>query len=335
MRLLRGLKHSATPVVVDARAVLTSKNRTRQPFPKGTWALVNATASLAVREALASTEQVTTRVVETSLFSQGKVGVVTVEGPDRNPNTNDLAAECYALMAKDPTLSRLVFDQDDGMRPQAVGQGCSSLTMRMSDGRLSLFAAGMAEYLLRRRRDGLPSESGEVLIGALSSDGLGLRWRTTTVPPTSSIRCTTDSGAWHIRIHQRAATKIQTEVERWKGVEAGGIVMGRLSEASRTAQVVDVLAAPDDSRRSASGFVLGTGGLRQRIDGYCKAAGWSLYCLGTWHSHLSVSGPSLTDHATMKALALARVVPSVALIHTPAGFRAFLVEPEIVGVGEQ
>ena len=329
---LRGLNHSATPLVVDARAMLTSENRARQPFPKQSWALVNATASLAVREALASTEQVAARVIETSLFSQGRVGLIMVEGPDCNPNINDLAAECYALLAQDSALSQLFFGPDDGMRPQAVGQGCSSLTMRMSDGRLSLFAAGMAEYLLYRRRDGLPPECGEVLIGILSSDGLGLRWTSTTVAPTGPVRCMTNSGAWHIRIHYRAATEIQTEVERWKGVETGGIVMGRLSEASRTVQIVDVLAAPDDSQRSARGFVLGTKRLRKRIDDYCEAAGWSLYCLGTWHSHLRAHGPSATDRATMEAVALARVAPSVALIHTPAGFDAFLVEPDAVGV---
>ena len=73
---LRGLNHNATPRVVDARAMLASGNRGRQPFPKQSWALVNATASLAVREAFASTERVTARVIETSLFGRGKVGVI-------------------------------------------------------------------------------------------------------------------------------------------------------------------------------------------------------------------------------------------------------------------
>ena len=147
---LRGLDHIANPVPSDAISILTSTNRTRGICRKGSWAIVNATASLAVREALACSQEVPTRVIETTLFSSGQVGVVTVEGPDRNPNTDDLIAECYALLAEDSTLSRIVFGSDDGIRPQSVGQGCSSLTMPMSDSRLSLFAAGMAEYLLRR-----------------------------------------------------------------------------------------------------------------------------------------------------------------------------------------
>lgn len=332
---LRGLDHIANPVPSDATSILTSTNSTRGICPKGSWAIVNATASLAVREALASSKEVPTRVIETSLFSSGQIGVVTVEGPHRNPNTNDLIAECYALLAEDFTLSRIVFDLDDEIRPQSVGQGCSSLTMSMSDGRLSLFAAGMAEYLLRRQRDGLPPEAGEILIGALSCDGLGLQWQVATAAPVIQIRCEAESGTWHVRIHQRTASKIQTEVERWPSVETGGVLMGRLSEVSRTVHVVDVLSAPEDSQRSASSFVLGTIGLRQHIEDYSKAAGWSLYCLGTWHSHLNTGGPSPTDRATMRAVAIARVAPSVALIHTPAGYCAFLAEPENVPPGRK
>ena len=261
--------------------------------------------------------------------------MITVEGPDRNPSTNDLMAECYALLAEDSTLSRIVFGDDDGVRPQSVGQGCSSLTMPMSDGRLSLFAAGMAEYLLCRQRDGLPPETGEVLIGVLSSDGLGVQWQVATASPVIQIQCKAESGTWHVHVHQRAASKIRTEVERWPSVETGGVLMGRLSEVSRTVHVVDVLAAPEDSKRSASSFVLGTIGLRQHIENYFKAAGWSLHCLGTWHSHLSIGGPSPTDQATMRAVAIARVAPSVALIHTPAGYCAFMAEPENVPRGRK
>ena len=327
---LRGLDHIANPVPSDATSILTSTKSTRAICPKGSWAIVNATASVAVREALASSKEVATRVIETSLFSSGQVGVVTAEGPHRNPNTNDLIAECYALLAEDSTLSRIVFGPDNGIRPQSVGQGCSSLTMPMSDGRLSLFAAGMAEYLLRRQRDGLPPEAGEVLIGALSCDGLGLRWQVATALPVIQTQCKAESGTWDVHIHQRAASKIRTEVERWPSAETGGVLIGRLSEVSRTVHVVDVLPAPKDSQRSASSFVLGTIGLRQHIENYSKAAGWSLYCLGTWHSHLSTGGPSPTDEATTRAVAIARVAPSVALIHTPAGYCAFLAEPESV-----
>lgn len=98
--------------------------------------------------------------------------------------------------------------------------------------------------------------------------------------------------------------------------------MGRLSEVSRVAHVVDAIEAPADSRRARDEFVLGTEGLQQRMREYSETVGWSLYCLGTWHSHLSPGGPSAKDRATARAVALARLTPSIFLITTPTGFHA-------------
>ena len=90
--------------------------------------------------------------------------------------------------------------------------------------------------------------------------------------------------------------------------------MGRLSEVSRVAHVVDVIEAPEDSRRASDEFVLGTEGLQRRMREYSETVGWSLYCLGTWHSHLSPGGPSAQDRVTARAVGLARLTPSIFLI---------------------
>ena len=133
----------------------------------------------------------------------------------------------------------------------------------------------------------------------------------------------TSGAGWHVHMHPRALSKIQEEASRWSTVETGGVVMGRLSEVSRVAHVVDVLDPPEDSIRSRDEFVLGTKGLRRRISEYSEAVNWSLYCLGTWHSHLSEGGPSPKDWGTAKAVTLARLTPSVFLIKTPTHFHAF------------
>ena len=326
---LYGFDQKSKPMVADAVSVLLSRKDARQAWAKNSWGVVNTTASLVVREALAVSNLLETRVIETSLFAGGRVGLITVEGPDRNPSTTDLMAECYALLREDKTLATVVFERD-GMSRQQTGQGCGSLTMTMSDGRLSLFAAGMAEYLLARQRDGdgLPPDTGEVFLGRLSKEGLGVEWQTTKVPPTVITKANLGKETWRVHVHQRAKTKIDDETARWPNVETGGVLMGRVSEASRTIHVVDVLNAPQDSTRSATKFVLGTEGLRQQMEEYSEFIAWSLYCLGTWHSHLFSSGPSTTDLATAKTVSRERVTPFVFLIHTPAGLRAYLEDLE-------
>lgn len=318
---LQGLDKTTTPIAEDAVRMLVSGKHAKGAWSRKSWAVVNATASPVVREAFAASDAVPARVVETSLFAGGRVGVVTVEGPDRNPSTTDLMAEFYALLGEQPELASIVFDRDASVSRQETGQGCGSLTMAMSDGRLSLFAAAMSEHLLVRQRQGLPGEDGELLLGRLSEDGLGLTWRAHRVSPLIVVPAR-NGEAWKVHVHPRALTKMQDDVSRWPGVETGGVIMGRLSEVSRVAHVVDVIEAPADSRRARDEFVLGTEGLQQRMREYSDTIGWSLYCLGTWHSHLSPGGPSAKDRATARAVALARLTPSIFLITTPTGFHA-------------
>ena len=249
------------------------------------------------------------------------MGVITVEGPDRNPNTVDLMAEAYAVMLEDPCVRPIVFGGGESVARQSTGQGCGSMTMTMSDGRLSLFAAGVAEYLLGKQGAGLPEDGGEIVIGRLCDDGLGVVWKSRTIKAPTGVRAGNGKG-WRVRIHPRALAKMQEEASRWPNDETGGVLMGRLSEASRVASVVDVLEAPEDSQRSPLAFVLGTKGLRRRIGEYARSVEWSLYCLGTWHSHLAEGGPSQRDAATASAVALARLTPTMFLVMTPTRYHA-------------
>ena len=321
-RALRGLDLNATSLVADAVAMAMDRKRAQGAWSKRSWVVVNATASLGVREAFGASNWMRSRVVETSLFAGGRVGIVTVEGPGRNPSTTDLMAEFYAILQEERELSSIVFHDGEAMARQGTGHGCGSLTMTMSDGRLSLFAAGMAEYLLGRQEKGLPDKGGEIVVGRIFDDGLGVAWRTEQIPPVTVVEAKTGS-PWRVHLHQRALSKMQAEAGRRPDVETGGVLMGRLSEVSRVAHVVDVLDAPEDSRRSAGEFVLGTKGLRRRLEDYSTAVGWSLYCLGTWHSHLSPGGPSPTDRSTARAVSLARLAPSIFVIMTPTGLEAF------------
>ncbi len=318
---LRGLDQEATALVADAVAMAMDRKRAQGAWSRKSWAVVNATASLAVREAFGASEWTRPRVVEASLFAGGRVGAVTVEGPGRNPSTTDLMAEFYAMLQEEPELSSMIFDDNEAVARQGTGHGCGSLTMAMSDGRLSLFAAGMAEYLLGRQENGLPDEGGEVVVGRIWDDGLGVAWRAERIPAVTVIE-TKNGSPWRVHLHQRALSKMQAEAGRWPDAETGGVLMGRLSEVSRVAHVVDVLDAPEDSERSAGEFILGTQGLRRRLQDYSTAVGWSLYCLGTWHSHLSPGGPSPTDRATARAVSLARLAPSIFVIMTPTGLEA-------------
>ena len=322
---LHKLNQTAIPIPNDITGMLTSKKKAGKICSKKTWALVNATASSVVREHLGTCKSMHARVIETSLFSGGKVGIVTIEGPERNPSTTDLTAEFYALVKDQPELIPLIFDNSASISRQSTGQGCGSLTMTMSDGRLSLFAAGMSEYLLAKQQEGLPKDGGEVLIGHLSENGLGLTWQHHRIPRVTVVP-TSHGEFWSIHVHSRAHSKIKREMSQQQNVETGGVLMGRISEASKVAHIVDVIEAPEDSKRTRDEFILGTSGLRKQIQQYSETVNWSLYCLGTWHSHLSAVGPSNKDRSTANLIAATRLSPSFFLVVAPDCFYSYTAD---------
>jgi hypothetical protein len=256
---IEGLGQRADPIARDLVDVVREKDELPRVLPRRAWAVVNSTASMSVREALGSVSPGARipRVIETSLFAGGALGLISIEDPERNPDTLDLIAETYALARDDEQLRAVLFaSSGDGLSRQPIGQGCSSATMVMSDTRISMFAAPMSEAIARLQSTSLP-DGGRILLGIVSGDGMGMSWSDYSVDAALVVPVEPDRD-WHARISARAATKIAREVGQWPGVETGGIVMGRISEAARSFYVVDVLPAPNDSRRAASEFVLGT-----------------------------------------------------------------------------
>ena len=247
-RALRGLDQEATAVVADAAPMAMDRKRAEGAWSRKSWAVVNATASLAVREAFGASEWIRPRVVEASLFAGGRVGAVTVEGPGRNPSTTDLIAEFYAMLQEEPELSSMVFDDNEAVGRQGTGHGCGSLTMPMSDGRLSLSACRdgriparqAGERIAGRRR--VRSWSGGSRMTAWVWRGERSRFR------PSPLMEAKNGSPWRVHLHQRALSKMRAEAGRWPDAETGGVLMGRLSEVSRVAHVVDVLGCARGQR---------------------------------------------------------------------------------------
>lgn len=298
----------------------------------GSFAIVNATASISVREALslAHVVPVRPRVVEIGLFGAGRVGFMSIEGPNCNPTTNDLASEAYRVFTENSTIRDLVFNAEAEVL--TIGQGCSSVTFPMPDAQLSALTAPMAGEIAKRHATGLSKEAGELLVGLGADDGLGQVWQRYRQPPW--IVLSHGAGpAPSVHLSPRVDSIIRDDVAAKRGRETGGVLIGRFSEVTDTFHIVDLLPAPADSRFSTSEFVLGTHGLRKEVERIVTQSGGSLYPLGTWHNHLVTGGPSAKDIRTALQLANEQVLPVLMLIHTPGGYRYLVAEAEAPGPG--
>jgi hypothetical protein len=260
-------------------------------------------------------------VVEACLLGAGRLGYLACEGEHANPSISDLAAETYRTLALDPKSSHIVFGAE--AEQVVIGQGCSAATFPMPDAALSLLSAAMAQQIVRWARDGLPSH-GEIRIGRTDGEG-GLSWTITEQAPWIEVD-PLEPDTPRVRIHPRVDEAIRLDVAAYPGVETGGVLVGRFSQAGNCFQIVDLIPAPPDSTRSAEEFVLGRKGLKAAASKIAHDTGGALQVVGTWHNHLAPSGPSDTDAIAGMILAMRQFVPALLLIHTPKGYSMLVAE---------
>lgn len=280
--------------------------------------VVNTTGSPSVR-AFLSSQSFKARVVESALLNHGAAAFMTVEGPDRNPSTLDLIHHAYERVRPVGVLREQGEEKESVLQ---IGVGCHSVTIPMPDSRVSLVAAGVGQKLLQLQENGLP-ETGVAAVSTVGEDGMSISWTHDSVGPTHLARVYDDE-TWSVRVLDVAHQKILAEVALYPHVETGGLIVGRVSPLTRQIFITDVLPAAPDSTRSAARFVLGTEGAVVTIREYEALGGQTLSCLGTWHSHLAVSGPSQMDRDTAKLLDGKLRNAAVLLIRHPAGYAALV-----------
>ncbi|WP_395612217.1 ThiF family adenylyltransferase [Allosphingosinicella sp.] len=291
-------------------------------IPPAARAVINATASLSVREALVGSTKARdpARQFEVGLFGRGRVAYLLADGKQHNPTHADLMAELYATV-DDNEVQRLMHDPEDGLAEIQIGQGCGSLTMKVDDAQLSMMAAGLSKEISRALD--APRDDGSIVLGLSDAESPATCWSRQLVPPFETVPIEGSDG-WELRISARVVERIRAEVSHFARVETGGVMIGLTSARLKTVTVVDLLDAPPDSTRSATLFVLGTQGLQAEIERRHAVSGGTLFDVGTWHSHLQDEGPSSIDWSTAAALAAERVPPAILLITSPKRFYALI-----------
>lgn len=274
--------------------------------------VIDSTASINVRETLASlpTARNNSRIFQTGLYAEGRMGFITIEGRCRNPRVDDLSAALFDAAIDNKLISKALIGSDTTFRRHATGQGCGSYTTIIPDTKISMYSAAMAERA-RRAYEGDLLEDGEIAIGFMSETGMSLEWEKVSLCKTYGVKL--DNNAWELRVLASAYSLIENETLRYPKVETGGVLIGRLSLTRRCAIVTRVLEAPPDSIRSSARFELGIEGLTDKITNIQKMSG--LTYLGTWHSHLHGGTPSSIDEATLKKISELRLgIPAFNLI---------------------
>lgn len=291
-------------------------------FAKCNGLIIDATASRSVQDALcmASSKYFGAPLLQVALYGRGKIGFFGLEGKDRNPRIDDLVAQLYQLGWDSRPIGTALYQATNFDRIN-TGQGCASFSMKMSDAKISLFSAGISERTSQLLDNGIP-KAGELLVGLLTEDGLGVNWLR---QPTTKIEILYigDKSKWELRIPVALKDQMRMEAEQRRPLETGGVLIGHINWGRRIIYVTGLLPPPTDSEFRTDEFVLGIQGLKKHISVIEKTTSHTLTYLGTWHSHPNGGGASGKDQSTLAELTRERGnVPSVCLIYRPQGLIA-------------
>ncbi|MCP3414254.1 ThiF family adenylyltransferase [Bradyrhizobium brasilense] len=300
--------------------------------------LVDMTASNIVFNALRDADiPPTVRVHRAEIAHRGRLGLLSVEGRDRNPRIDDLQTLIYDSAIEDDAvaawLEEVKATRDDrvgsgGLEDIQVGLSCSSATMRLADEVVSFHAAAVTRRLRPYlAKDGPSRTDGAVYRCFLGDDG-DSRASTRTFAPTVVLEA--DAG-WQIRIAAGAVETMSTLLRKHSPTETGGILVGRIAAPRKTIYVTRLVPAPPDSRGTPWVFTRGTEKLPEALEHVRRRTGGLLTYVGEWHTH-PMGGSDLSDTDKGAVISLRSILdhvglPTLVTIVTPDEIRPHLFEP--------
>lgn len=315
--------------------------------------LLDATASGMVLEALIRAElPANLKVARCGIADLGRIGILAIEGPNRNPRVDDLNVLVYDMAIDNEPLQRWLArerrQREERVGPSleeiSIGLSCASDTMRLSDevaswhaSTFSLALRNLASqarkwnsgYLVLNFREGAEETAADISLFTESAP-----IDPVVILPTSEVKGgrARRTGRWQVRIHARAVAEMRKQLKDASPQETGGLMIGVIHPKRLTIYVTRIIAAPPDSHGSAFSFRRGTRRLPQAVSDIKKASGDLLGFVGDWHSHPRGSGRiSETDIEAMletKRDFDTAGLPTFILIATPNNLYAYIAEPE-------
>jgi len=284
--------------------------------------IIDSTASLSVNNYLIKKE-FQGRLVHTSLYNNGTVAFVGIEGKNRTVKIIDILSLMYQRCTEYDEIAKRITNTHATY--ESIGQGCGSFTTVSSDATISISSAGMANLVQNKIDNGF-SDNGEFLLGIMDDNSLGMSWKSTAIHPLSVRHIKgIQSEDWEIRIFQNVLDEIKIESEKWNELETGGILIGHISIPTQTIVITGQIEAPEDSERGKCKFYSGVKGLSEKLKSIEKSSAGMITQLGTWHSHPnSSSTPSSIDVNSKKKMYEDRnEMPTVCLVWGRDGFTVY------------
>jgi len=270
-------------------------------------------------------------ISKVEIADDGQIGLLYVEGKNRNPRIDDLVNLTFFEALKNPILETWRRnDANKEVTNLSVGLGCSSTTVIMPDDIISYHASIFSKvlYNINDRRN--IDDKGILFRSILKNDGLPVvSSESLFVEPFEEYSCLADSG-WSIRMQAGVTQKLLFLCNKYSPIETGGILIGIGNYKTRTIHVFDIIEEPQDSKGTCIGFTRGIKGLPKQVDEIKEKTGNVIGYIGEWHTHpMNLQCLSTTDHETIAELIKINrkePIPTCAIIVTKEKILPFVYE---------
>lgn len=283
-------------------------------------------ASSSVQQFLSSSKEIHgIKVIKAYLSDHGNLGILLIEGENRNPRIDDLQILLYSKYNEFEEVSNWLQREAAQNRSDliiTIGIGCNSETVILSDDIVSLHASFFSGTIKQNSEKSL-SSTGEVFLNTIAYEpffhnkAIVLEFKKLFV-----IKAVNDS-SWEIRIKHGLIESIKMQMGLNMPDETGGIFVGCADYKTKCIHVTDLITAPPDSTSNPVCFFRGVEGLPEKIKEINVNSGSQLGYIGEWHSHpFGPDSLSRKDFTTAKMFKqefskLPNPIPVFLLIITP------------------
>ena len=309
---IKKLGVSASSLSKDVRKLIPAKDFSIRH--KGGY-IIDTTASLAVRHFLShQLPDLPGCLIQSYLLNKSRLGIIIAEGESRNPRIDDINAMIFQLGINDARYSKDIYTLD---APQAhhFSDGCGSFTTRMTDIDISIPTALMSAQLNQFMKTHPDDYSSGWVSLASVNDDFSTHVNNQHLSKTLVFEAT-DKYPWEVRVLGSVSKQIHKQAHTYPRKENGGILLGQYDEFSKTIYISGLMAAPTDSKQTATRFILGTQDVEEQLVNMAKQSNGKIAFSGTWHSHPNSEPPSGLDKSTLKSLQAKTELPIVMLVHT-------------------
>lgn len=300
--------------------------------------LIDATAAINIRDVLIDQKLPSSlSIARCEIADNGKLGFLSIEGPNRNPRLDDMLFYLYDLAIDNAEISNWLqstkkqrdSNPETNLEEIGIGISCSSETMRLGDDSVSfhtsLFSLGFNKKCIDTRSRGFL----QISCNDLSKSTCYVHSH--EIAPVSILRDEFHKN-WEIRITASARAKIMECLRASGRNETGGLLIGQIDSKNKRVYITRILTAPPDSRCWPYAFERGVLDVPEDVKMIREKTGGMIDYVGEWHTHPGGGKRlSATDHDAVRKIRKVldpALRPTMVMIVTKDGVYPYIFSSE-------